>query len=120
MKVPTSYKRGLVAEEGAVRFLSRRGYNILHQRFKTPAGEIDIIAQEADTLVFVEVKFRQRYEEALETVSLRQQKRILAAAEAFLSLEENAIFLYYHLRFDVIAYSATRLQHLKNAFWSAE
>jgi putative endonuclease len=120
VKAPISYKRGLIAEEVAIRFLSRQGYNILHQRFKTPVGEIDIIAQEATTLVFVEVKFRQHHEEALETFSLRQQRRVLAAAEAFLSLEENAVFFYCPLRFDVIAYSPTRLQHLKNAFWSTE
>lgn len=115
MKVPTSYQRGLLSEEKAARLLEDKGYRVLHKRFKTLVGEIDLIAQKAEHLIFIEVKFRQRMNEALETLSLRQQHRILAAAESFLA--ENPHLAAQSLRFDVIALTPTAQQHIEGAFW---
>ncbi|MDR0406621.1 MAG: YraN family protein [Holosporales bacterium] len=115
MNTPTSYQQGLLAEERAACFLESKGYHILHKRFKISVGEIDLIAQDAEYLIFVEVKFRQQMTEALEALSLRQQRRILAAAESFLA--ENPCFTRHFLRFDVIGMTPTAQQHIEGAFW---
>ena len=49
---------GKYGEDLAIKFLKRKGYKILQRNFRSKFGEIDIIAQEQDTLVFVEVKTR--------------------------------------------------------------
>ena len=51
-------KLGRRGEEAAAEFLTQQGYQILDRNFRTPTGEIDIIAQEKDTLCFVEVRTR--------------------------------------------------------------
>ncbi|MDR1910614.1 MAG: YraN family protein [Holosporales bacterium] len=111
----TAYQRGLVAEDRAARFLETQGYRILHKRLKTSVGEIDLVAEKAEDIVFVEVKFRQRMIDALETLSVRQRQRILTAAELFLA--ETPLLAHRPLRFDVIALTPAQLQHVENAFW---
>ncbi|MDR2416584.1 MAG: YraN family protein [Holosporales bacterium] len=111
----TAYRRGLLSEDRAARFLESKNYRILHKRFKTSVGEIDLIAEKAEELVFIEVKFRQDMTQALETLSARQRQRILAAAKSFLA--ENPSFADYFLRFDVVALTPMFLQHIENAFW---
>ena len=59
-----AFKLGLSAESRAAMFLIAKGYRILARRFKTPFGEIDIVARRRRALVFVEVKARQSPDEA--------------------------------------------------------
>jgi putative endonuclease len=110
----------MASEETAALFLERQGYRILRRRFKTSVGEVDIIARDGESLVFVEVKFRQEMDAALETLSEKQRNRLFAAAEVFLSLEEDPSLARLPMRFDVIAMTPTAIQHLKNAFWKEE
>jgi putative endonuclease len=82
--------------------LRQAGFGILKKNYRTPFGEIDIIALESDTLCFVEVKTRSTlaFGHPFESVGHRKQKRLIRAAKYFLSQEQSA---YKHLRFDVMA-----------------
>jgi len=80
--------------------LIAKGYRILARRFKTPAGEIDIVARRRGVLVFVEVKARERADEAAEAVTGRGKQRIAAAAALWLA--RNPTDAGRAIRFDVI------------------
>lgn len=71
-------KLGKLGEDCAVRLLKEKGYKILERNFRTKFGEIDIISQDKDTLVFVEVKTRSttKYGLPSEAVDLRRIERI--------------------------------------------
>jgi len=71
----------------AAEFLRSRGYSILHRRFRAGRGDIDIIAREGRTIVFVEVKTRGTglYGEPEEAVTAEKVRRIRRIATAFLS-----------------------------------
>lgn len=70
-----AFRLGLSAESRAAMFLIAKGYRILARRFKTPFGEIDIVARRRGALVFVEVKARGRADEAAEAVTGRGKQR---------------------------------------------
>jgi putative endonuclease len=80
-----AFRFGLSAESRAAAYLIAKGYRILARRFKTPVGEIDIVARRRGVLVFVEVKARERLADAAESIGRRQQQRIIAAAEFWLA-----------------------------------
>ena len=71
-------KFGKAGESIAARQLIKEGYRILEQNYRTAAGEIDIIARDGDTLVFIEVKARtsNRYGSAKHAVTFKKQKKI--------------------------------------------
>ena len=79
-----AFRTGVSAEGRAAAFLMAKGYRILMKRFRTPYGEIDIVARRRNLLVFVEVKARASLDEAAYAVTPRQQARIIAAAQAWL------------------------------------
>ena len=110
-----AFRFGLSAESRAAAFLIAKGYRILFRRFKTPVGEIDIVARRRGVLVFVEVKAREKLEDAAEAIGKRQQSRIIAAAEFWLAGHpEDASG---DMRFDVVLVAPRRLPvHLPNAF----
>lgn len=111
----TNYARGVGAEELAEKHLSDKGFQILRKRFKTKFGEIDLITQKDNLICFVEVKIRQKQEDALESVTKRARKRIEQSALVFLS--QNPQYENYDLRFDVVAISAPfHILHLDNAW----
>ena len=66
-----AFRVGLSAESRAAAFLIAKGYRILARRFRTPVGEIDIVAGRRNTLVFVEVKARHTLDDAAEAVYLK-------------------------------------------------
>jgi putative endonuclease len=106
---------GLSAESRAAMFLIAKGYRILARRFKTPLGEIDIVAGRRRALVFVEVKARERADDAAESVTARGKQRIVAAAELWLA--RNPAAARNEIRFDVVLVTPGRLpQHIPNAF----
>jgi putative endonuclease len=75
-----AYQAGLDAESHAAAMLAERGFSILGRRFRSPAGEIDLIAASDSHLSFVEVKNRRTLAEAAWSVTPRQQRRIVEAA----------------------------------------
>src|SRR5688572_7094159 len=76
-----AFRVGISAESRAAAYLIAKGYRILVRRFRTPVGEIDIVARRRKVLVFVEVKARNRLDDAAEAVTDRSKLRIVAAAE---------------------------------------
>ncbi len=106
---------GLSAESRAAALLLAKGYRILARRFKTPVGEIDIIARRRGTLVFVEVKARDSFDAAAEAVTARQQARIIDAAQYWLAAHPDAA--ESPMRFDAILVVAGKIpRHLPGAF----
>lgn len=110
-----AFRTGISAEGRAAAFLMAKGYRILVKRFRTPYGEIDIIARKRNLLAFVEVKARASLDDAAYAVTPRQQRRIIDAAQAWLMTHpEHAEF---ELRFDAILVAPRSLpRHLVAAF----
>ncbi len=110
-----AFRLGLSAESRAAMLLIAKGYRIAARRWKTPFGEIDIVARRRRALVFVEVKARGRADEAAEAVTERTKRRIVAAAELWLAHhpDDNE----RDIRFDVMLVAPGRMpQHIVNAF----
>src|SRR5216117_1323745 len=80
-----AFRTGISAESRAAAFLIAKGFRILARRWRSPVGEIDIIARRRSLLLFVEVKARETLDDAAWAVSERQRARIIAAAEAWLA-----------------------------------
>ena len=88
-------------EKFAARYLRRHGYRILVRRFKTRAGEIDIVCRQGEWLVFVEVKTRKSddYGAPSEAVTKEKQKHMSRVALDYLRLLDNPRI---HFRFDIV------------------
>jgi putative endonuclease len=110
-----AFQTGLSAENKASAYLIAKGYRILARRFRTPYGEIDIVARRRNLLAFVEVKARATLDDAAYSVTSQQQQRIVAAAQAWLMAHpEHANF---DMRFDAILIAPKHLpRHLMAAF----
>jgi putative endonuclease len=110
-----AFRTGISAESRAAAYLMAKGYRILAKRYRTPHGEIDIIAKRRNLVAFVEVKARASLDEAAFAVTPRQQARIINAAQGWLVAHpEHAEF---ELRFDAILIAPRRLpRHLLAAF----
>jgi putative endonuclease len=109
---------GARGEREAARWLRRQGFRILVRGYRTPRGEIDLIARDGDTVVFVEVKTRRAGEPA-EAVTPEKQQRLSLAALQFLKRHR---LLEARSRFDVVALvwpdtsRAPTVEHIRNAF----
>jgi putative endonuclease len=110
-----AFRVGISAESRAAAFLIAKGFRILARRWKSPVGEIDIVARRRSLLVFVEVKARNNLDEAAESLQPRQQRRIAAAAEAWLAVHGSEGF--NDIRFDAILVAPGKLpRHIPAAF----
>jgi putative endonuclease len=110
-----AFRLGLSAESRAAMFLIAKGYRIVARRWKTPLGEIDIVARRRRTLVFAEVKARGRADDAAEAVTERGRRRIIAAAELWLAHRPDDA--QCDIRFDVVLVAPGRIpRHIANAF----
>ncbi len=109
-------------EREAARWLRRQGFRILVRGYRTRRGEIDLIARDGDTVVFIEVKTRREGEPA-EAVTPEKQRRLTLAALQFLKQHR---LLDERSRFDVVALvwpDAQRpptIEHIRNAFEATE
>jgi putative endonuclease len=81
---------GQRGEQLAAEYLKRQGYTILATNWHCKNGEIDIVAQKADSLIFVEVRTRRadNTESAFESITPRKQARMIAAAQAYIATHE--------------------------------
>lgn len=113
-----TYQDGLWAEAVAEVILRLKGYRILARRYKTPMGEIDIIARRGKMLAFVEVKFRRTIPEALACLTPSMKSRIVNAARHFIAA--YPAYGDYDMRFDLFALTGPfSFRHLDNAWPSA-
>lgn len=107
--------RGRKGERIACRFLLKHGFDILARRHRSRSGELDIIAFENDTLVFIEVKTRssRQFGEPWEFVDWQKQQILRRAAEDFIAdynLDE------YAYRFDIVSILGEEATLFRNAF----
>jgi len=110
-----AFRLGLSAESRAAALLLAKGYRVVARRYRTHVGEVDIVARRGNVLVFVEVKARERLDDAAEAVTERQQRRIIAAAEAWLAANPNDVS--QNIRFDAILVAPRRWpRHIQAAF----
>lgn len=106
---------GRRAELIAAWYLRLKFYRILARRYRTPVGEIDLIARRGRTIAFVEVKLRPSEAEALDAVRPAAARRIVKAAEYWVGAHPAAV--HYDRRFDVmIAIPRRPPRHLMAAF----
>jgi putative endonuclease len=110
-----AFRTGLSAESRAAAYLMAKGYRILAKRFRTPHGEIDLVAKRWNLLAFIEVKARATLDDAALAVTPRQQARIVDAAQAWLVMHPEHADL--ELRFDAILIAPRHLpRHVLAAF----
>lgn len=110
-----AFRLGLSAESRAAAFLIAKGYRIVARRWRSPVGEVDIIARRRQVLIFVEVKARARLDDAAESVTERQRRRIAAAAAAWLAANPDDV--NSEIRFDAVLVAPGKLpRHIPAAF----
>ncbi|MGZ5243744.1 MAG: YraN family protein [Bacteroidia bacterium] len=119
MKKPNNISTGAQGEEAAANYLIRKGYTILAKNYKADRCEIDIIALDKETLVFVEVKTRKSnaYGYPEEAVTPAKQRNMVRAAEVY--IEEKA--WKNEIRFDIVSLiphpqSIFSIHHICDAF----
>ncbi len=122
--MPTITRRatGIKGEDEAARFLTRSGYAILDKNVRTRAGEIDLVAKEGRTLVFVEVKTLRELvgDPPQAAVNTRKQNRLGKLANGYLKLKR--IRPAPSCRFDVVSVilneegGVKAIRHIPNAF----
>ncbi len=117
----STHSKGRAGETLAVGWLESHGYRILERNYRTPVGEIDLVAMEDGTLCFVEVKARAttRYGPAVTAIGSRQQQRVARAAALYLASDGWA----GPCRFDVLGLDLRgetwHFELVKNAFDAA-
>ena len=107
---------GTKAEEIACWFLRQQGYKIIDRNFYTRVGEIDIIAKDGQTLVFIEVKYRKDAKKGYpaQAVDLRKQQKIQKSAMYY--LKKNHLSFEQMIRFDVVEILGKKIRVIKHAF----
>ena len=117
MTLNSRQRLGNLAEDQAAAFLRRRGYLILERNATYRIGEVDIIARDGDTLVFVEVRARTHADPVhpAATVDRRKQRQIVRTAMAYCQHHDITDTM---IRFDVLAVTGKpeRIEHFENAF----
>jgi putative endonuclease len=110
-----AFRTGISAESRAAMLLIAKGFRILARRWRSPVGEIDIIARRRHLLIFVEVKARETLDDAAWSVTDRQRVRIIQAAQAWLA--RNADDRIHDIRFDAVLVAPGRIPvHVPAAF----
>ena len=114
--------RGKDAEDRACHYLRTQGLQLLVRNYRSKRGEIDLIMQDTNSLVFVEVRYRgdARFGSAAESVDRRKQSRLVACARHFILTHPDTC--QQPCRFDVISItgSSTAIEWIPNAFTAAE
>jgi putative endonuclease len=107
-----AYISGYLAEYKASHYLKKQGLVLLKRNFRSTMGEIDLIMRDRDTLVFIEIKYRDHaLLDAIEAVDLYKQRKIIKTAEYFLkNFYPQGLMA---ARFDVLVYAA----HYQKIIW---
>jgi putative endonuclease len=105
---------GAEGERLAAKYLKKKGYTILEQNYRSPLGEIDIIATCQNKLIFVEVKRRSsaRFGKGYEAVTRRKQQQIIKTANHYLKYHNFNLLC----QFDIISIDGDEITHIERAF----
>jgi putative endonuclease len=117
--VNTSYQKGIASENKGSGFLKRSNFSVLEQRYKTPFGEIDIVACKNKVLHFVEVKCRTTLDKARNAISQKQIQRITRATLFFLSNFPQYEQQNFEIQFDAMFVSENGV-HLLEKAWNLD
>ena len=109
-------EKGRAGEIAAAFLLEEKGMRILERNFRSRSGEVDIIALDGETLVFIEVKTWSAYGiDALEyAMNDKKCHKIIETSKYFLSL--NRKYRYMAIRYDIVFISPSGITHLASAF----
>ena len=126
-QMPRSHQRhhrlGLRGERAARKYLKRQGWRIVASRSRELLGELDLVAVDEGTIVFVEVKTRRSHQAGLPAEAVDQRKQVRLARLALVYLKRHRL-LGYPVRFDVVGLTwpttsrKPRIEHYRNAFLS--
>jgi putative endonuclease len=110
------YSNGKIGEEQAVRALETAGMELITRNYRSKYGEVDIIALDGETVVFVEVKAWSAcdLEDLKYSLDIKKQQKIIKTAKYFLSI--NRKYSNMAIRFDVIFIKNKQITHLASAF----
>ncbi|VAX11959.1 hypothetical protein MNBD_GAMMA24-2484 [hydrothermal vent metagenome] len=123
VKGKTTRAIGQETESLACRYLQAQGLRLLERNFSMPQGEIDLIMQEGQSLVFIEVRYRRNnnFGSGAETITRNKQRKLLATAARY--LQRNPLRAEQPARFDVVSIQMENNQPLinwiKNAFMAS-
>ncbi len=111
-----AWYRGRSAEWIGAAWLMAKGYRLLAWRYRTPAGELDMVMRRGGTIAFVEVKARPTLTGAAEAISEKQRRRIANGAAHF--IKHHPRYAGHVLRFDALLVRPWRKpRHLAAAWW---
>jgi len=114
-------KLGTKGEKRAAKFLKRKGYKIIQRNYRCKLGEIDIIARQSDTIVFVEVKTRQTKDFGAPQDAITAAKKNHISKVALCYIKDKNL-MGQSCRFDVVAVDFSpqsrkpKIDHIENAF----
>jgi len=114
-----NYQTGMYGQNGAESFLREKGYCILERNYRIKSGEIDLIAQNKNEIIFIEVKFRKNlnYGYPRESVGKAKQQAIISTALHYISVNN---LNNHNFRFDVVEVIGQNgrlyANHIENAF----
>lgn len=116
----SAYAKGVMGETAAENHLIAKGFSPIARRYRSPYGEIDLIMQNHDLLVFIEVKTRERGNllSAQSAVTPAKQRRLISTARCFLN--EHSEYAEYMIRFDVVTVAKDGIVHIADAFQGSE
>ncbi|NIR28616.1 MAG: YraN family protein [Gammaproteobacteria bacterium] len=120
MSKTLAQRRGRWAEDLACQYLRRQGLEVVARNYRGARGEIDLVMRLRDTVIFVEVRYRERddYGTGAETVNRTKRGKLLATARQYLQRHDPSGS--HPCRFDVISITrrddAPRIEWIQNAF----
>lgn len=118
LRSQTAYYAGKTAEEAVAQTYERTGRPVLAKRWRGSAGEIDLIAQDGDGVIFIEVKKSRSHAQAATRLTRRQMDRIYGAGSEFLATQPKGQLT--DVRFDLaLVDDAGRVDVIENAFMAA-
>ncbi len=115
-------EKGAQAEKLAEQFLARQGLQLITKNYRCKQGEVDLIMQDQDTIVFIEVRHRVRadYGSAAESITISKQTKVIKAATIFMM--KKGWYQHKAVRFDVVTIQGSlvespELNWIKQAFY---
>jgi putative endonuclease len=109
--------KGQIAESDACNYLIAKGLALLEKNYRRPCGEIDLIMQDKDMVVFVEVRLRKQnyFGTPIESVNSSKQRKLIKTAELY--LQQKRLLYKVNFRFDIVGLNGNNeIEWLKNAF----